>query len=139
MDEKEKKEFARLNFIVISQKEELERLKSFRIPRELSDRLEKIEEVMYSFLLLLKNKRQVQSKKARKNLSKKLRYKILDRDDHTCQNCGKKADGFKEIKLHIDHIIPVDKGGKDDEDNLRVLCSSCNLLKKNYIFNETSK
>ena len=134
MNNEEIKELAKLRVVCNSQREELERLKEFRMPHELHYRLESIEETMHSFLLLLTNKRQAQSKKARKSMSRCLRQKILDRDNRTCQNCKKTAETFKEIKLHIDHIIPVDKGGTDDENNLQVLCSSCNLLKKNYIF-----
>ena len=45
--------------------------------------------------------------------------------------CGAKvADG---VKLHIDHIIPVSKGGTNDMDNLQVLCHKCNLAKTNRI------
>lgn len=50
--------------------------------------------------------------------------KIAERDNYTCQNCGKyMPDG---VGLHIDHIIPVIKGGKTVESNLQVLCSKCN-------------
>ena len=46
------------------------------------------------------------------------------RDNYTCQICGKyMPDG---VGLHIDHIIPVSKGGKSVESNLQVLCSKCN-------------
>ena len=138
MFEEEEKELAKLRVICPGQAKDLERLSEFRMPRELHERLEKIEEIMHSFLLLLTNKRQAQSKKARNSMSKSLREKILNRDNRTCQNCKKTAESFREIKLHIDHIIPVSKGGTDNEDNLQVLCSSCNLIKKNYIFNSFS-
>ncbi|WP_207767816.1 HNH endonuclease [Heyndrickxia camelliae] len=46
----------------------------------------------------------------------------------SCSFCGKTA---KESTLHIDHIIPVSKGGATTEDNLQVLCSECNLQKNN--------
>ena len=38
-----------------------------------------------------------------------MRYDVLERDDFKCQKCGISAkDG---AKLHVDHIIPVSKGG----------------------------
>lgn len=62
-------------------------------------------------------------------MTRELRYKILKRDNFTCQACGITAkDG---IKLHIDHIIPISKGGKTTEDNLQVLCEDCNIGKSN--------
>ena len=38
-----------------------------------------------------------------------------------------------EVGLHIDHIIPVSKGGKTIKSNLRVLCSKCNGKKSNKL------
>ena len=49
--------------------------------------------------------------------------------DVTCQICGKyMPDG---VGLHIDHIVPVSKGGKTVPSNLQVLCSKCNGSKSN--------
>ncbi|MEU8877918.1 HNH endonuclease signature motif containing protein [Streptomyces javensis] len=53
----------------------------------------------------------------------KLRYKILDRDNKTCQDCGRTP--AQGISLQIHHILPVHKGGKNDEDNLVTLCLQC--------------
>lgn len=63
----------------------------------------------------------------RKLLSSSLRYDILKRDDFKCTICGRGAkDG---VQLHVDHIIPVAKGGKTVPENLRTLCADCNLGK----------
>ena len=64
----------------------------------------------------------------RKILTPSLRYDILKRDNFKCVICGRtpKKDG---ITLHVDHIIPVSKGGKTEPENLRTLCSICNLGK----------
>lgn len=63
-------------------------------------------------------------KQQRKLMTSKLRKKIAERDNYTCQICGKyMPDG---VGLHIDHIVPVVKGGKTVESNLQVLCSKCN-------------
>ena len=57
-----------------------------------------------------------------------LRYEILKRDGFRCQLCGRTAkdDG---VKLHVDHILPVSKGGQTTPENLRTLCQDCNLGK----------
>lgn len=69
--------------------------------------------------------------KKRRAIPLGLRYQILLRDNSTCQCCGAKAtDG---IRLHVDHIKPVSKGGANVEENLQTLCSDCNLGKSdNY-------
>lgn len=64
------------------------------------------------------------TKNQRKLMTKKLREQIAKRDNYTCQICGKyMPDG---VGLHIDHIVPIAKGGKTVESNLQVLCSKCN-------------
>lgn len=75
------------------------------------------------------NLSQYHSKNQRKLMTPKLRREIAERDGYTCQNCGKyMPDG---VGLHIDHIIPVSKGGKTVPSNLQVLCSKCNGRKGN--------
>lgn len=65
----------------------------------------------------------------RKLMTKKLREEIMERDNYTCQICGKYMPD--RIGLQIDHIVPVSKGGKTVPSNLRVLCSRCNGHKGN--------
>lgn len=70
---------------------------------------------------------QLQIKAERAKMTDSLRYDILKRDNFRCQICGATAqDG---VKLHVDHIVPVSKGGKSVPSNLRVLCERCNLGK----------
>lgn len=62
-------------------------------------------------------------------MSNSLRYDIMQRDGFRCVLCGRSAkDG---VQLHVDHIIPVSKGGKTEWSNLRTLCQDCNLGKSN--------
>lgn len=61
-------------------------------------------------------------------MTKSLRYDVLKRDGFKCVLCGATAsDG---VKLHVDHIIPIAKGGKTELSNLRTLCENCNLGKR---------
>lgn len=67
------------------------------------------------------------TKYQRSLMTDKVRYKIMRRDKFKCVLCGaSQGDG---VKLHVDHIIPVSKGGKTVESNLRTLCERCNLGK----------
>lgn len=59
-------------------------------------------------------------------IPKSLRYEVLHRDGFRCQACGAT---HRETRLHIDHIVPVSKGGVTAKDNLQVLCEACNLGK----------
>lgn len=66
----------------------------------------------------------------RSGLTSKDKYRIRNRDGHRCQTCGK---GVKDnVKLHVDHKIPIDWGGLNTDDNLWVLCEECNLAKKAF-------
>ena len=66
-------------------------------------------------------------------MTDKLRDFIKKRDNYTCQICGDSIYKNPHIEFHIDHIIPVSKGGITEEDNLQTLCASCNLHKSNKI------
>lgn len=56
-------------------------------------------------------------------LSKRLRFEILRRDNHTCRYCGRSA---PEVELTVDHVIPVALGGDDEPSNLVTACRDCN-------------
>ena len=60
-------------------------------------------------------------------LNKRLRFKILERDNFTCQYCG--ATPQDGAKLAIDHITPFSRGGETIETNLITSCSKCNIGK----------
>lgn len=85
----------------------------------LEERHEKLAKIGFETTL-----RKFHSKNQRRLMNKDLRNRIKERDAYTCQMCGKYMPD--EVGLQIDHIIPVSKGGKSVESNLRVLCSKCN-------------
>ena len=69
-------------------------------------------------------RREYHSKNQRKLMTPSLRKQIMERDGYRCQMCGKFMPD--QVGLHIDHIVPVAKGGKTVPSNLQVLCSRCN-------------
>jgi len=63
----------------------------------------------------------------RQGLSKGKRFDVFERDNYTCKYCGNSVkDG---AVLHVDHVIPISKGGGNDEINLVTACIDCNLGK----------
>ena len=64
-----------------------------------------------------------------RSISLALRYKVLARDNFRCVICGASPAKDVTVELHVDHIFPWSKGGKNTEDNLRTLCFKCNLGK----------
>lgn len=56
-----------------------------------------------------------------------MRRAVLVRDRYLCR-IG--ADGCTEAATHVDHIVPREMGGTDEESNLRAACEPCNLGRK---------
>ena len=60
-------------------------------------------------------------------ISGTIRYEILKRAKFRCELCGISAE---QKALEVDHIIPRNNGGTDDQSNLQALCYSCNAMKR---------
>lgn len=62
---------------------------------------------------------------------RKTRLRIFEFDDWTCQSpgCDYRDESETGEGLHLDHKVPVAKGGTDDDSNLQTLCAPCNLSK----------
>jgi 5-methylcytosine-specific restriction endonuclease McrA len=53
-----------------------------------------------------------------------IRAYVLRRDRYLCR-IG--AEGCTSLATHVDHIVPREMGGGDEETNLRAACKTCNL------------
>lgn len=59
------------------------------------------------------------------------RRRILERDGHVCAICGAPAGKpfpdapSRRAVLTIGHLIPIARGGTDDDNNLRTVCQRC--------------
>jgi hypothetical protein len=62
-----------------------------------------------------------------------LRYSVLTRDRFRCKLCGSSPATDISCQLHVDHIVPFSKDGKTTIDNLRTLCSNCNVGKSDIL------
>lgn len=69
-------------------------------------------------------------KKLRNEVTHKLRFDVLERDQYQCKYCGASTKKDNEVQLVVDHIIPLELGGTNDMTNLITSCFSCNEGKK---------
>lgn len=63
-------------------------------------------------------------------VTKRTRFEVFRRDQHTCQYCGGKA---PDVTLHVDHVEPKALGGADAPDNLVTACKDCNVGKSSIM------
>lgn len=52
--------------------------------------------------------------------------KLCKRYNYTCLCCGRRE---PEIKLTVDHVVPLSAGGTNSIENIQPLCQSCNSSK----------
>jgi hypothetical protein len=65
----------------------------------------------------------------------KHRMRILKRDNFRCRICGRSANDYVDLELHVHHIRPWVAGGVTDDSNLITLCHTChNGLDPHYEF-----
>lgn len=76
------------------------------------------------------------AKRHRKQISKRVRFFVLQRDDFKCRYCGV---GPQDDQLHVDHVHPVVMGGTDDPGNLVTACRTCNLGKGSALVGDTDE
>jgi hypothetical protein len=79
--------------------------------------------------ILVKNTEDLKPKKSR-SLSLRKRFFVQKRDSFTCCMCGANGHG---VKLEVDHIVSVAKGGTDALYNLQTLCFQWNRGKRDTI------
>ena len=64
-------------------------------------------------------------RKAPGKISASALAEILELQRHRCAACRRSVRG----SYHIDHIIPIARGGTNDRRNIQILCPTCNLSK----------
>ena len=69
----------------------------------------------------------------RKHISSRVRQKIWEKYGGKCAYCGEPIP-FKG--MHVDHLIPLARGGADSDDNYMPACSKCNHYKHTLTFDD---
>ncbi|TXJ60521.1 HNH endonuclease [Brachyspira aalborgi] len=72
-----------------------------------------------------------------RSINYRIRFKVMQRDDFKCKICGASPAMQVGVLLHVDHIVPVAKGGQATMDNLQTLCQKCNLGKSDLDMNKS--
>ena len=74
-----------------------------------------------------------QRRKTKKSNYAAIIDRLINERGNRCQYCGSFFDDrhLKPLSRSLDHRIPKMHGGSDDEENLMLVCRSCNSIKAN--------
>lgn len=61
-----------------------------------------------------------------------IKQHVLETSGYCCGHCGKKIPTLED-DFTLDHAIPLNKGGTNEEENLVALCEACNKAKSDNI------
>lgn len=75
---------------------------------------------------IAKQKESQKKKPNRPQFSQKQKIEILSKTNCKCAYCGIE---LYKTKFHVEHLIPLSKGGSNDMENLFPSCGSCNSVK----------
>ncbi len=95
----------------------------FRASREIAKILADVS--IWVMLLTRTNERRIRPTE-RVSWPRGLKRRLMRRQRNTCVYCGHRRIA---TSMEIDHIIPVVRGGSNDENNLQVICRECNRRK----------
>ena len=62
-------------------------------------------------------------------LNKKYRLELVVRQEAKCAICKERLPANSK-GIHVDHVIPLSRGGGNDIGNLQATCAGCNMMKR---------
>lgn len=129
LEERRRHELKRVEDEELQKQHELKRVANEKHERARRE-FERMQEGKHFPLKQEKVRKKRDKKKNRTKIPAKVEYEVYKINKGACRVCGKtvKEDG---VKIHIDHIKPVSKGGSNEVENLQLLCERHNLGKGN--------
>jgi len=61
-----------------------------------------------------------------RRIPRPIQFRVLKRENQVCRSCGMPV---TDDDIHFDHVIPWSKGGPTEENNIQLLCGTCNRKK----------
>ncbi|SDZ78869.1 HNH endonuclease [Haloplanus vescus] len=65
------------------------------------------------------------------------RRRVYQRDNYTCQLCGRGGGPHGNLELHAHHRVPISQGGSHDLSNLTTLCRECHNRQHDHDITES--
>lgn len=62
-------------------------------------------------------------------LSQGIRRRLWERQSGRCALCCAQLERVGVLRYHLDHIVPLARGGMHHDQNVQLLCPSCNIWK----------
>lgn len=76
--------------------------------------------------VLSEQRRRARIKGVGGNLSSNIHEKLMALQQCKCAVC---RTSLKKVRPHVDHIMPIARGGANTDDNVQLLCPTCNFRK----------
>lgn len=95
---------------------------------------EKIDQSRSLIAYIEDESRKAPQKAKRKTIPRGLKNRVFEKSNGICAYCG--TDLVKNGNWHVDHVVPICRGGKDEIENLVAACHRCNTKKGDKPANE---
>lgn len=123
-----RKKYYEKNKVLISERNKIYHLKN-KEKRNLSCR-KRYEKDSIEYILRARERKILKTTTSDKTITVESLKLLIEKQKYRCIYCEK---DLRETEKHLDHIIPISKGGIHSIKNVQWVCKDCNLSKKDEI------